>query len=227
MLGTGLVFKPMSRIYIAHNHPILSSCTVNCEPFVHRLSDPPPSLPFPSLYQRFTMSFIGLEQPSHSLAWPSRSLVPTLRDNFQLGTIVVAGAAAQALLTLCIGWLSILPAVVYLAYRLSITYAIKTGLCSNPMLDGVQQTKYAAQFPDSNGEYGADAGRDAICVFVLGTRWNTYALHIADICQHALIYDRPLGLFDPRVKEMGNFFGSMTDELHSTCDPRRYLVRID
>ncbi|KAJ9624515.1 hypothetical protein H2203_005250 [Taxawa tesnikishii (nom. ined.)] len=92
------------------------------------------------------------------------------RDQFQLSTWLLMGAALQSVTALLVGRLAFLPAALVLLYRLADTYAMATGLKHNVWSDSVIRGKFSAQFPDALGNYGSTPGRNEVGVLLIGAQ---------------------------------------------------------
>ncbi|WPH04619.1 Hypothetical protein R9X50_00751100 [Acrodontium crateriforme] len=154
--------------------------------------------------------FIGLVPPKdkrpRSAFFGPAGLKILLRDNFSLTTWLCTGAVAQSGLLLLFGRIALVPAIAVLFYRLFVTYAMTVGWMRNPYMDGVIMNKFAAQFPDTAGHYGAKPASSDVVVFLIGTR-----------CNH------PLGLFAPGFKEFGAYFPRMVQDLEAHEDEFGFL----
>ncbi|KAJ9624523.1 hypothetical protein H2203_005258 [Taxawa tesnikishii (nom. ined.)] len=129
------------------------------------------------------------------------------RDQFQLSTWLLMGAALQSVTALLVGRLAFLPAALVLLYRLADTYAMATGLKHNVWSDSVIRGKFSAQFPDALGNYGSTPGRNEVGVLLIGARSNS-----------------PLGLLAPGFREIGNYFQEMNEALEASPNRNASLV---
>ena len=144
--------------------------------------------------------FVGLapsseKRPASKFFGPAGG-INIVRDNFSLTTWLCIGAVAQGALFLAIGRTALLPAVGLLAYRTFIAYAMSLGFIHNTYMDGVMQRKYAAQFPDAEGNFSSKPADDEIVVLLIGTR-----------CNH------PLGLLAPEFNNIAGMFVQMAKDL--------------
>ena len=117
--------------------------------------------------------FVGLFKPLASPRWPSGNGLVTIRDCFSITTWLLLGATLQSALFLIIGRPAVFPAVAILLYKVAEAYAMKTGLIRNPHMDGVIDTKFSAQFPNSEGKFGNKPANNDVCVFILGAKTNS------------------------------------------------------
>ena len=116
------------------------------------------------------------------------------------------GAVAQGVLFLMLGRIALLPAVAILLFRTLDAYAMSVGWKRNKYMDGVIPKKYSTSFPDDTGRYGNKPADSEVVVFLIGTRSN-----------------HPLGLFGPGVKQMGDYFTQMTNDLETHAEEFGYL----
>ncbi|KAF2838908.1 hypothetical protein M501DRAFT_975861 [Patellaria atrata CBS 101060] len=125
----------------------------------------------------------------------------TFRDQLTISSWLALGACFQGLAYLLFGRLAFLPAGFLLFYRTADAFLQAAGWKSNPMMKDVILTKFSAQLPDENGDFGAQASREEICVLLIGTRIN-----------------HPLGIIGPGVQEIGTYFNRMSKELEHEFD---------
>ena len=111
-------------------------------------------------------------------------------------TWLALGAVVQSLAFLLVGRIALLPAIAWIIYTTTDTSAIAAGWKTNPMMDGVIMEKFSTAFPDSAGNYGDKPADTSIAVLHIGFRNN-----------------HPLGIFAPGVKQIGEFFAQMVDDL--------------
>jgi hypothetical protein len=131
-----------------------------------------------------------------------------LRDNFTLLTWLSIGASIQVFLSLILGpyralWLP----VVYVFFKLSITYLQILGVIAAPNMAKVVNTKTAAVLPNADGTYGPTPANAPINVFMVGARTN-----------------HPAGLLSPGLKKMGDYFTKMLDQLSEPEYKKKYGV---
>ena len=69
--------------------------------------------------------------------------------------------------------MALIPAAFFLLLNVADTVAIKANLKRNPMMANQIKHKFSAQLPDSEGNYGNQAARDSICVFIIGAKFNS------------------------------------------------------
>nr|POE46774.1 monooxygenase [Quercus suber] len=112
----------------------------------------------------------------------------------------------QGSLFLIAGRMALVPAALYLAYQSFITYAISTGWMRNTYMDNVIPKKFAAQFPDTDGQHGTRPADSDVVVFLIGTRSN-----------------HPLGILAPGFKDMGTFFPNMVKDLEANAEEFGFL----
>lgn len=76
-----------------------------------------------------TKSFAGMLPTSKTRTADSKTggLFVILRDQFQISTWLLIGAALQSLVSMLVGRLALLPAALVLLYRPADTYAMATG----------------------------------------------------------------------------------------------------
>ncbi|KAK3073157.1 hypothetical protein LTR53_005494 [Teratosphaeriaceae sp. CCFEE 6253] len=129
-----------------------------------------------------------------------------IRNQLTITTWLCLGAIAQGTLFLAVGRLALVPAVLVVVYKVLVTYLQCIGMVRNPHMDGVLMKKFAAQFPDEAGNYGATPANNGLCVFLIGARSN-----------------HPLGAFGPHFKELGDFFDSMAKNLDAHADDFDFL----
>lgn len=108
---------------------------------------------------------------------------------------------------LIVGRLAVTPVLAFALYKLGTTYAIKTGLIANPYMQGVLETKFSAQIPDEQGNYGNKPANKDVCVFIIGAKVNS-----------------PLGFLEKDVKQFGDYFTRMTKELEGNITLSMYLI---
>ncbi len=133
------------------------------------------------------------------------------RDQFSISTWLCFGAFAQTLLFMAadkfgVGRISLIPAILYLAYRTLDAYLMSIGWKRNVYMDGVIPSKFSVAFPDENGKYGSKPADSDIVVFLIGTRNN-----------------HPLGMFAPGVQDFMKLFPSMVGDLDKTRDEFGFL----
>jgi heme-degrading monooxygenase HmoA len=129
-----------------------------------------------------------------------------LRDQLDLSTWICIGAVVQGLLYLAIGRLSLTPAIALMLWRIFDAWAQATGLKHNTYMDGVMLQKTSAQFPDEEGNFGNKPANQDVVVFMIGTRYN-----------------HPYGLFAPHVKQIGDYFTEMIENLEKLPDDYGFL----
>lgn len=129
-----------------------------------------------------------------------------IRDQLTISTWLLLGGLAQAPLYYIFGRLAFLPTILILAYRVLDAYAQATGWKRNTYMDGILLKKFSAQFPDAEGEYGAQPARDGVVVLLIGTR-----------CNH------PMGLLAPGFKETGDYFTQMAKDLDTHAEEFGFL----
>ncbi|TKX26410.1 hypothetical protein C1H76_1372 [Elsinoe australis] len=130
-----------------------------------------------------------------------------IRSQFNIETFALAGAVLQSALILVLPLrLAILPAFLLIFLKIADVYAQKFNLKTNPHMANNIVTKFSAQFPGTTGSFGNEPARSSMCVFLIGARNNS-----------------PLGLFNPRFKELGDFFQRMNRELEETATESGFL----
>ncbi|KAI9773100.1 MAG: hypothetical protein M1840_008221 [Geoglossum simile] len=124
----------------------------------------------------------------------------TIRDNFHLSTWLLLGACMQSLLILLLpSRFALAPAFLIISCRLLDTAFMTASLKKNPLIEESIPWKFSAQIPDAQGGHSKEPSSSDVCVFLLGGRSN-----------------HPLGMFAPGMKELGNFFSDMVDDLENT-----------
>lgn len=113
-------------------------------------------------------------------------------------TWLALGAVFQSLAFLIVGRIALLPAIAYIIFTSANTSAIAAGWKHNPLMDGVIMEKFSTAFPDSQGNYGDKPADTSIAVLHIGFRNN-----------------HPLGIFAPGVKQIGEYFNQMVDDLET------------
>ncbi|KAL9110988.1 MAG: hypothetical protein Q9227_004603 [Pyrenula ochraceoflavens] len=127
-----------------------------------------------------------------------------LKNNFSLTTLLLAGAAIQALLVLILPTrYAVLPSLSLVFLRILDTLLMTLGLTRNRYLDpAILLGKTTYQIPTASGHLPSHPSAEPITLFMLSTR-----------CNH------PLGLFAPAFKEVGDHMFRMTRDLALHLDP--------
>ena len=68
--------------------------------------------------------------------------------------------------------MALIPAALFLALNVVDTIAMQTKLKRNPKIDANIKHKFSAQLPDGEGNYGSQAARDSVCVFMIGAKFH-------------------------------------------------------
>jgi hypothetical protein len=117
------------------------------------------------------------------------------------------GAALQSIIVLLVpSRYAVLPALLFLALRISDTMLITWGWKRNPYMDGAIMQKVSAQVVDKNGKMPEEAAGEKVAIMFLGSRSN-----------------HPLGLFAPGFKDLGKHFTKMTAELEKGTGDNGFL----
>lgn len=131
-----------------------------------------------------------------------------IRDQFSIATWLSFGAIIQATAYTLLPYrnlVTILPVVLFLAYKLTYTACILTGLLPNPRMSRVNPQRTTLVFPTAKGsqETPADA---PICAIILG-----------------VVSNHPLGMLGPGFREVGDRFDKMCAEMSADATKHGFL----
>jgi heme-degrading monooxygenase HmoA len=152
----------------------------------------PPTTQKPHIQQRKTSQLNGLFQQ--------------LGSNFNLSTLLLAGACLQVLLlfaTRYFRYAFIIPFIL-LGIRVTDAILIHYNLRPNPYLEDVLPGRVTAIVPAEDGEIKSQ--RETVTILLLGAKSN-----------------HPFGVFAPKFLELGGWLDKMTDQFDSAEPPKGFL----
>ncbi|GAB1199717.1 hypothetical protein APSETT444_009074 [Aspergillus pseudonomiae] len=126
-----------------------------------------------------------------------------VRDNLTLSTWLLLGGLLQGLAVMVFGTYALIPTMLILLYRTTDHLLMAANITRNRYMDGVIQTKFSAQAPNTDGTFGKELASESIVVFHLGARSN-----------------HPLGLLAPGFPEINRQVIAMNREMNS--NPVKY-----
>ncbi|OGM47956.1 hypothetical protein ABOM_002776 [Aspergillus bombycis] len=125
------------------------------------------------------------------------------RDNLTLSTWLLLGGLLQGLAVMVFSTYALIPTILILLYRTTDHLLMAANITRNRYMDGVIQTKFSAQAPNTDGTFGKELASESIVVFHLGARSN-----------------HPLGLLAPGFPELNRQVIAMNREMNS--NPVKY-----
>lgn len=129
--------------------------------------------------------------------------LPLIRDSFNLRTLMLFGAVAQAaLVALLPKKLAFLPTALLATHSILSTLIQSIRSKNNPYMKGVVRGPVTAQFPDrATGLFGYDPAAESVVVFHFGNRFN-----------------HPLGLACPGGAKAAEYFFSCAESVQEKAD---------
>lgn len=100
----------------------------------------------------------------------AEQLLQMIRDQLTISSWLSVGACFQCLLFLVAGRIAFVPPFLLLFYRIVDAALMANGVKSNPQMEGVVFNKFAAHFPDEDGQYRGKTANKDIVVFHIGAK---------------------------------------------------------
>src|SRR5690349_3951986 len=128
-----------------------------------------------------------------------------IRDQFNIATWLSIGAVTQASAYTLLPYrniVTILPVVLFLAYKITFTACVAAGVIPNPRMATVNPYRTGPIYPDEKGVQER-AGDNQMCAILLG-----------------VVSNHPLGMLGPGFKRVGKEFDDMVRQM--SADATRY-----
>ncbi|KAF1928982.1 uncharacterized protein M421DRAFT_100706 [Didymella exigua CBS 183.55] len=141
-------------------------------------------------------------------AFASRPKDQIIRDQFSIATWLSIGAVIQAAAYTLLPYrniVTILPVVLFLAYKISYTACVATGLLANSRMKDVIRYRTGIIYPDEKGVQDKAANTE-MCAIILG-----------------VVSNHPLGMLGPGFRGVGDRFDAMVKQMSNDATKYGYL----
>jgi len=137
---------------------------------------------------------------------PAALVSVLFRDALSITEWLALGGLLTAASFLIFGRMALLIPTAIVAITIVDKFLMLQGLKSDPSQQGVLLGKYSAQLPGDDGKFGPKPAAKGVTVLLIGAGAN-----------------HPLGLFAPGLKELGDYFNGMLEELDEKADEFGFL----
>ncbi|KAJ4341635.1 hypothetical protein N0V87_001650 [Didymella glomerata] len=143
-----------------------------------------------------------------ALKKPLNLLHTMIRDQFNIATWLSIGAIIQAAAYTLLPYrniVTILPVILFLAYKITYTACVATGVLPNPRMKNVNLYRTGPIYPDEKGVQDKAADTE-MCAILLG-----------------VVSNHPLGMLGPGFKRVGDEFDAMVKQMSNDATRYGYL----
>ncbi|PPJ59509.1 hypothetical protein CBER1_09995 [Cercospora berteroae] len=148
------------------------------------------------------------QRPKTATRRNQNALYTLIRDQLSVSTWLVLGGVLQGTAMTVLPYRNltmVLPAVLFIAYKLLRAVLITMGVLPNPLMSNVIPYRVAPIIPSEKGQQAKPA-EEQVCAIILG-----------------VVSHHPFGMFGPGFKEVGDRFDDMVDEMSQDATRHGFL----